>query len=58
MEKLQMGNTEINKMDVESVDAGEFCNNESVCVSSLQRRVGRIKVKLNAAIFFSFKFQI
>lgn len=56
MEMLRMGNTEINEMDVESVDAGEFCKNE--CVSSLQRRVGRIKVELNAAIFFSFKFQI
>lgn len=23
-----MGNTEINEMDVDSVDAGEFCKNE------------------------------
>lgn len=58
MEMLRMGNTEINEMDVDSVDAGEFCKNECVCVSSLQRQVSRIKMKLNAAIFFFFKFQI
>lgn len=30
MEMLRIGNTKINKMDVESVDAGEFCKNDFV----------------------------
>lgn len=55
MEMLQTGNTEINKRDVQSVDAGEFCKNECVCVSSLQRRVAELNQMQQPFPFFKFQ---